>query len=434
MRDFDFGNKIYQARKKAGFSQKKLASVLGISDKAVSKWENGESKPSITQLAKLSEVLNFSIDDLVKESKSKQKKIYKIVLTGGPCSGKTTALSWLQNEFTKKGYKVLFINETATQLILSGLKEASKTPSFSFEKHVIEMQLATEKIYEAAARDLFENDKVLIVCDRGCMDCKSYISKNDFKKILTDLNTSEVKLRDSYDAVFHLVSVAKDKKELYSLENNKARGESVEEAALMDDRTLWAWTGHPHLRVIDNSTDFKNKMLRLVSEISSFLGEPEPFEIERKFLIKLPNMKFLNELPNCKKVEIIQAYLVNQNGQDVRIRQRGENGDYIYTQTTKRAIDAVKRYETERRITKEEFLDLLMNADPTKKIIRKTRYCLTENNQYFEIDIFPFWKDKALLEIELRNENDEIKIPKFIKVIKEVTDDKNYFNSNLAKN
>ena len=49
------------------------------------------------------------------------QEIRKIVLTGGPCAGKTTAMSWVQNAFTEKGYKVLFVPETATELISGGV-------------------------------------------------------------------------------------------------------------------------------------------------------------------------------------------------------------------------------------------------------------------------------------------------------------------------
>ena len=75
----------------------------------------------------------------------------------------------------------------------------------------------------------------------------------------------------------------------------------------------------------------------------------------------------------------------------------------------------------------------MLDADTTKNQIRKTRYCLVYKNQYFEIDIFPFWKDKAIMEIELNREDQEIEIPKMIKIIKEVTDDERYFNASLAK-
>lgn len=48
------------------------------------------------------------------------KSVSTIVITGGPCAGKTTAKNWIFNYLTKLGYKVIFIDETATQMITGG--------------------------------------------------------------------------------------------------------------------------------------------------------------------------------------------------------------------------------------------------------------------------------------------------------------------------
>jgi CYTH domain-containing protein len=124
--------------------------------------------------------------------------------------------------------------------------------------------------------------------------------------------------------------------------------------------------------------------------------------------------------------------LRSNRDEEVRVRQRGEDGHYIYLKTVKRRISGLKRIEIETRITQDEYLSLLMDADTTKRQIRKTRYCMMYENQYFEIDVYPFWTDQAIMEIELSNENDEIRFPKHIKVIKEVTDDDSYKNASLA--
>jgi CYTH domain-containing protein len=242
-----------------------------------------------------------------------------------------------------------------------------------------------------------------------------------------------VELRDNYDAVFHLVTAAKGAEKHYTTANNTARTETVEQAAALDDKLIAAWTGHPHLRVIDNATDFEDKLKRLMAEIRSFLGEPEPFEIERKFLIEYPDVAALEKLPNCQRVEIIQTYLTAPEGEESRVRQRGIDGNYIYFQTTKKKVTDVKRVEVERRLSQSEYLRLLMDADPNCRSIRKTRYCLTFENQYFEIDVYPFWKDKAVVELELADESAQIRFPGFLSVIREVTDDENYKNASLAK-
>ncbi|MCD7892051.1 MAG: hypothetical protein LUG26_10095 [Ruminococcus sp.] len=88
--------------------------------------------------------------------------------------------------------------------------------------------------------------------------------------------------------------------------------------------------------------------------------------------------------------------------------------------------------EVEKRLSQAEYLALLMEADTSKRQIRKTRYCLTYEGQYFEIDVYSFWNDKAIAEIELSDENAGIIFPEQIKVIKEVTNDESFKNASLA--
>ena len=65
--------------------------------------------------------------------------------------------------------------------------------------------------------------------------------------------------------------------------------------------------------------------------------------------------------------------------------------------------------------------------------IRKNRYCLTYQNQYFEIDVYPFWKDQAIAEIEVQSEDAVITFPDFIEVIREVTEEERFQNKFLAR-
>lgn len=358
--------------------------------------------------------------------------ITKIVITGGPCAGKTTGMSWIQNAFTARGYRVLFIPETATELISGGVAPWTCVTNGEYQKCQLKLQIEKEKVFEFAAGKM-DCDKILIVCDRGALDNKAYMTDEEFEEAVRYNKTNEIDLRDGYDAVFHLVTAAKGAEEFYTLENNSARTETVEQAVALDDKLIAAWTGHPHLRIIDNSVGFEEKMRRLITEIATFLGEPEPYEIERKFLIEYPDIEALSALPNCEKVEIIQTYLKSDNGDELRIRQRGSKGHYIYFETRKKAISGLKRIEIERRLTKDEYLEKLMEADPTRRPIRKDRYCLAAGNQYFEIDIYPFWKDQAVVEIELADADEEIYFPEFLKVKREVTQEEAYKNASLAR-
>ena len=84
---------------------------------------------------------------------------------------------------------------------------------------------------------------------------------------------AELCARARYDAVFHLVTAAKGAEEAYTFANNAARYENVEQAAALDDRIIAAWTGHPHLRVIDNTTDFEEKLIRRVVDDLGCAGD-----------------------------------------------------------------------------------------------------------------------------------------------------------------
>ncbi len=184
------------------------------------------------------------------------------------------------------------------------------------------------------------------------------------------------------------------------------------------------WTGHNHLRMTKNTDE-------LTAETDNFIGEPVHFEIEKKFIIKYPDISYLDSLKNAKAVYISQSY-IEENGERKRIRKRGIDGDFSYYLTMKKSVgNSFKKIEEEYKITKEEY-ERLKAFDINNLTIEKTRYCLSENNTYYEIDVYPFWNDKAVMEIELKDENESYVLPKNIEVIQDVSYDKSYSNYNLA--
>lgn len=366
------------------------------------------------------------------------KTVHKIVLTGGPCAGKTTALSWISNYFGKVGWRTLVVNEAATELITSGIYPTDFDDPLFFQTLLLQTQMAKEKNCVDATYEMKDADKVLVVCDRGMRDNKAYMTDENFRECLRRIGLPAVQAVDSYDAVFHLVTAADGAEEFYTLANNTARSEGLEEARALDRKTQNAWVGHPHLRIIKNEGSFEDKLKKLLAEISIVLGEPEPFEIERKYLIEYPDLELLRAMPNCQEVEILQTYLRGGDENDeIRVRQRGVDGNYTFTKTTKRwTPDPAKRVEIEKRISRDEYVKALMDAYPGANSIRKTRFCVMqrETGQYLEIDVYPTSDKYAILEVEFGSTDDKLVVPDFIKVIKEVTGDEAYYNSTIAFN
>lgn len=65
MEKYDFGNKLYEYRTQKGLTQKELGKLLGVTDKAVSKWETGESKPRLDKMTQITELFDTSIDQML---------------------------------------------------------------------------------------------------------------------------------------------------------------------------------------------------------------------------------------------------------------------------------------------------------------------------------------------------------------------------------
>ena len=148
-----------------------------------------------------------------------------------------------------------------------------------------------------------------------------------------------------------------------------------------------------------------------------------PLEIERKYLIRLPDEGLLDALA-FRRDWIEQTYLTGEAGVTERVRLRRAPGAApVYTHTVKRRLSAVTREEREEEIGREEYEALLKRADPTLQVIRKTRWRIPYAGHTLEIDRFPFWTDRALLEVELHSEEEAVTLPDGLQLIREVTED-----------
>lgn len=159
--------------------------------------------------------------------------------------------------------------------------------------------------------------------------------------------------------------------------------------------------------------------------------ENESFEIERKFLIRRPTRSYLEG--HASRTEILQTYLLSETGGTDRIRKRWTEEQVQYTHTQKFRISDLRQIEQEQEIDEREYEELLRRADPERRPIRKERWVLEYRGQRFEIDLFPFWKKQAYLELELQDEGQGIDFPPELEILREVTGDRRYTNRALAR-
>lgn len=366
------------------------------------------------------------------------KLIGKIVLTGGPCAGKTTALSKIEDDLTEKGYRVFVVGESATELIKGGIRPfgTSAIDFLKFQEMILKYQINKENIYEQAVKSLPDSEKCVIIFDRGLIDNKAYINNEQFSNLLLNMNLSELEVMDNYDMVIHLVTAANGKEENYTLENNCTRTETISEAIALDNKTVNAWVGHNNLRIIDNSTEFEEKLNRVLDNIHNLLGNPISLRQQRKYLVDLKSsdLSFLTN-ENCTKIFIEQIYLKSSNSIDDyerRLRKRTYKGEETYYFTTQsKEKGGISKVITDKKISCKEYQKILSMYDK-KYMVSKERLSFTLNNQYFKLDIFNNDCSFAILEIEPTKENQSIIIPTQLCVIDDVTENPLYQNSNIA--
>lgn len=357
------------------------------------------------------------------------QQIYTIVLTGGPCAGKTTALVRIIEYFTSVGFKVFTIPEVPTMLSQSGIDYLTSNEEFFLaeEQATLRLQLQMEEHFRKIAQAYGKPS--IIVCDRGAMDISAYLSAEKWDEITRAVGISTTELRDMrYDAVLHLVSAADGAEQFYTVANNKERSEGLEKARLVDKRVVQAWTGHPHLRVINNHENFEAKINRVIKEIASVLGLRQPITEERKYVVQV-----LDSVPDAIESHIVQTYLSADPNTETRLRQRSWNGKRVYVLTTKTRVSEHEIIETERQISSAVYHSLLQQADPYRQTIRKNRKSFIWQGQYFELDSFeaPI-RDLIILESKGVEANEEVKFPPFLKIIKDITANTDYYNYNLA--
>ena len=362
------------------------------------------------------------------------KEVKRIVLTGGPCAGKTTALVKIIEHFSSLGYKVFTIPEVPTLFSQAGMDYLTDNKGLFYqgEKATLEIQLALEDKFLRMAQEC--DQPTLMVCDRGAMDISAYMTPEMWEDITKSLGTSTALLRDSrYDAVLHLVSAADGAEQFYTTSTNAQRYEKMDEeglriARLLDKKVISAWTGHSHLRVINNHEDFEKKLNRVIKEISFVLGLPQPIEEERKYIVEVTG-----ELPESIISEITQTYLVAEPGCEVRLRKRGWQGKYVYVHTTKTPVSETECVQTERQISNNLYTSLLQQADPYRQTIQKTRYSFIWKGQYFELDTFDHpLQGLRILETKGVASDESVKFPPFIRVVEDITGNKRYYNYNIA--
>lgn len=203
--------------------------------------------------------------------------IAKIALTGGPCAGKTTTISKIEEHLTKKGYHVLTLSECATEMIRAGIRPFGDNAAsvYDFENEILNLQLYKEKRFHDFIKKYSDDTKIVILCDRGSVDVHAYLGLENYLRMLKENNLNNDDLLHEYDLVIHMITVAADMENRYSNSNNKARFEDSKEAIDVDNNIKIAWKDHKNFKVVPVCEYLEDKIQLAINYVDELLKEKD---------------------------------------------------------------------------------------------------------------------------------------------------------------
>lgn len=187
------------------------------------------------------------------------KNCCRVVLTGGPGGGKTTAADLFRREI---GSDVVIVPEAATILYSGGFPRPRNTEdSKATQRAIYHVQKNLEEVQFAH----YQNR--ILLCDRGTLDGTAYWPL-DSETYFEHMQTTLEEELSRYDAVVFFETAAVGG---ISIEGgNPIRNESLEQAILLDKKLRSIWEKHKNFHLIKHETSFMKKInygLKIINQI-----------------------------------------------------------------------------------------------------------------------------------------------------------------------
>jgi predicted ATPase len=186
----------------------------------------------------------------------------RIVLTGGPGGGKTTAADLFRREI---GDRVVVVPEAATLLFSGGFpRTADARARQAAQQAIYHVQTQLENVQSALYPER------ILLCDRGTIDGAAYWP-DDPAGFFAAVGSTEAAELARYDAVLFFESAAVGN---ISIEGgNPTRVETNAEAVALDHRLRALWSKHPRFAVVPHHPSFVKKIMLGLALLDSLVAQ-----------------------------------------------------------------------------------------------------------------------------------------------------------------
>lgn len=316
--------------------------------------------------------------------------IYKIVLTGGPCAGKTTVLEYVKDFIKNKkndDFNLITVSESATELIKSGIFPRDFKRMYDFQDIIFEYQKAKES---SECRGITNKNKdYVILYDRALIDNKAYLdSQDEFDCLLKKYDCREIDLLDSYDLLIDLVSVANCDEKKYSTLSNDARYESLEDAKISDIKTSNAWLGHRNYFSINSDVSMEEEANDIIKLIDDFITNKKSYDSKKMMVV----------FKEGKEKEFFKKYNIN-NSKIIDVEEMHLNVSYCDSVIFKRTYNNSTSFTIKVSENDKVVLDKKIDVDEVINMI--TKYGVKDIKKREE---FHFFENKQAYKIYKENE------------------------------
>jgi len=199
-----------------------------------------------------------------RRSRPAEPACFRIVLTGGPGGGKTTAADLFRREI---GRDVVIVPEAATILFQGGFPRSRQPPALRYAQIAI---YHVQRHLEDVQASLFPGRTLL--CDRGTVDGAAYWPGEPDAYFAAVGSSLKAEL-GRYDAVIFFETAAIAGTAIEG--GNPIRNESLAEAVRLDDKLRRLWSHHPHFVLVPNHPSFFKKIshgLAMLEEVIARLS------------------------------------------------------------------------------------------------------------------------------------------------------------------
>lgn len=343
--------------------------------------------------------------------------LVRVLLTGGPGAGKSSALATLRDRISKRGFQVIVVPENATALLdnSGGYDPAWHGTSMHvrLQQLFLKFQIEQEDTYRHFG-ELRPSKPHLLLHDRGCLDGRLFCTDQQWNQVLEGVGVGEEELLKRYDLVIHMTTVASGMEKLYDYgpgSTNPSRYHTPEQARHADVLAQEIYAGHPRVCVVPNFPEFNEKMeavVRCVTEAVQVDGLAGPRE--RRAIAARPGdddpLRSRAAWPVDSEVYDIQVTFLDVDfTESVRRRQlvppcsgstvdsapvgevasfAGEQPSVLYEFRQELQLDG-KTVRTRRVLTADAYLLLKQARARTSTEVRKQAVCFTWQGHYYEL-------------------------------------------------